>query len=62
MAPAELTKAMFHPVRAGIVRLLAGQETCMYGELSERLPLAKSTVASGTNPSHSAAFQATVAY
>jgi ArsR family transcriptional regulator, arsenate/arsenite/antimonite-responsive transcriptional repressor len=43
-ALAELAKAIGHPVRAGIVRLLAGQETCMYGDLSERLPLAKSTV------------------
>lgn len=41
---AELAKAVGHPVRAGIVRLLAGQDTCMYGDLSERLPLAKSTV------------------
>jgi DNA-binding transcriptional ArsR family regulator len=41
---AELAKALGHPVRAGIVRLLAGQETCMYGDLSDRVPLAKSTV------------------
>jgi ArsR family transcriptional regulator, arsenate/arsenite/antimonite-responsive transcriptional repressor len=39
-----LGKALGHPVRAGIVRLLAGQDTCQYGDLSERLPLAKSTV------------------
>lgn len=43
-ALARLAKAMGHPVRAGIVRLLAGQESCQYGDLSERLPLAKSTV------------------
>ncbi|MEX2608401.1 MAG: metalloregulator ArsR/SmtB family transcription factor [Gemmatimonadota bacterium] len=41
---AVLTKAMGHPVRAGIVRLLAAQESCQYGDLSDRLPLAKSTV------------------
>jgi ArsR family transcriptional regulator, arsenate/arsenite/antimonite-responsive transcriptional repressor len=41
---ARLAKAIGHPVRTGIVRLLAGQETCMYGDLSDRLPLAKSTV------------------
>lgn len=43
-ATAELAKALGHPVRAGIIRLLAGQETCMYGDLSDRVPLAKSTV------------------
>jgi ArsR family transcriptional regulator, arsenate/arsenite/antimonite-responsive transcriptional repressor len=43
-AMAGLAKALGHPVRAGIVRLLAAQETCQYGDLSERLPLAKSTV------------------
>jgi ArsR family transcriptional regulator, arsenate/arsenite/antimonite-responsive transcriptional repressor len=43
-ALAGLAKALGHPVRAGIVRLLAAQETCMYGDLSDRLPLAKSTV------------------
>jgi len=41
---AVLAKAMGHPVRAGIVRLLASQESCQYGDLSDRLPLAKSTV------------------
>lgn len=41
---AVLAKAVGHPVRAGIVRLLAAQESCQYGDLSERLPLAKSTV------------------
>jgi ArsR family transcriptional regulator, arsenate/arsenite/antimonite-responsive transcriptional repressor len=39
-----LAKAIGHPVRVGIVRLLAGQDTCQYGDLSDRLPLAKSTV------------------
>lgn len=43
-ALATLAKAMGHPVRAGIVRLLASQESCMYGDLADRLPLAKSTV------------------
>jgi DNA-binding transcriptional ArsR family regulator len=43
-ALATMAKAVGHPVRAGIVRLLARQETCHYGDLSERLPLAKSTV------------------
>jgi predicted ArsR family transcriptional regulator len=39
-----MAKALGHPVRAGIVRMLAAQETCQYGDLSDRLPLAKSTV------------------
>lgn len=39
-----MAKALGHPVRAGIVRFLAGQESCQYGDLTERLPLAKSTV------------------
>jgi ArsR family transcriptional regulator, arsenate/arsenite/antimonite-responsive transcriptional repressor len=43
-ALAAMAKAMGHPVRAGIVRMLAAQETCQYGDLSDRLPLAKSTV------------------
>jgi ArsR family transcriptional regulator, arsenate/arsenite/antimonite-responsive transcriptional repressor len=41
---ATLAKALGHPVRAAIVRMLARQETCQYGDLSDRLPLAKSTV------------------
>lgn len=43
-ALADLAKAVGHPMRAWIIRLLAAQETCQYGDLSERLPLAKSTV------------------
>jgi ArsR family transcriptional regulator, arsenate/arsenite/antimonite-responsive transcriptional repressor len=41
---AAMAKALGHPVRAGIVRMLAAQQTCQYGALSDRLPLAKSTV------------------
>jgi ArsR family transcriptional regulator, arsenate/arsenite/antimonite-responsive transcriptional repressor len=43
-ALADLAKALGHPVRAGIVRFLARQESCMYGDLADQLPLAKSTV------------------
>jgi ArsR family transcriptional regulator len=43
-ALAVLAKAVGHPIRARIVRLLAGQGTCMYGFLADQLPLAKSTV------------------
>lgn len=41
---AALGKAVGHPVRAGIVRFLARQEGCLYGDLTDRLPLANSTV------------------
>ncbi len=43
-ALAVLAKALGHPVRAGIVRLLASQDRCMYGDLADQLPLSKSTV------------------
>lgn len=41
---AAMAKALGHPVRAGIVRLLARQDRCMYGDLADLLPLSKSTV------------------
>ncbi len=41
---ARLAKALGHPARVEIVRFLSGQESCFYGDLAERLPLAKSTV------------------
>lgn len=41
---AVLAKAIGHPVRAGIVRLLAAQDGCQYGDLTDRIPLAKSTL------------------
>jgi DNA-binding transcriptional ArsR family regulator len=44
MALAVLAKAIGHPVRAMIVRLLARQTECQYGDLAIQLPLAKSTV------------------
>ena len=35
---ARVAKAIGHPVRAGIVRLLAAQEeSCQYGDLTDRL-------------------------
>ena len=40
---ASLAKALAHPVRVQIVRLLARTEGCV-GELVEQLPLAQSTV------------------
>ncbi|HEX9640418.1 MAG TPA: metalloregulator ArsR/SmtB family transcription factor [Candidatus Krumholzibacteria bacterium] len=41
---ARLAKALGHPVRVAIVRLLMGRDACMCGEIVEELPLAQSTV------------------
>lgn len=41
---ARLAKAVAHPVRVRILRLLAEREACVCGELVEALPLAQSTV------------------
>jgi ArsR family transcriptional regulator len=39
-----LAKAIGHPTRVRILRLLAERETCVCGELVDELPLAQSTV------------------
>ena len=41
---AELTKAIGHPARVKILRLLAMRNSCVCGELVDELPLAQSTV------------------
>ena len=41
---ATLAKALAHPVRVQIVRMLARIDGCVCGELVDRLPLAQSTV------------------
>ncbi|MGH8174963.1 MAG: ArsR/SmtB family transcription factor [Steroidobacter sp.] len=41
---AALCKALGHPARVAIVRCLAEQGTCIFGDLSEQIPLAPSTV------------------
>jgi DNA-binding transcriptional ArsR family regulator len=41
---AALAKALAHPVRVQIVRILARTEGCVCGDLVDRLPLAQSTV------------------
>ena len=43
-ALASLAKAVAHPVRLQIVRLLSSRTTCVCGEIVELLPLAQSTV------------------
>lgn len=44
MELAALAKALGHPARVAIVRLLLGREACFCGELVEHLPLAQATV------------------
>lgn len=41
---AELAKALGHPLRVRILRLLAKRKTCVCGELVDELPIAQSTV------------------
>lgn len=41
---ARLAKAIGHPVRLAIVRMLAESGECLCGGLAERLPVAQSTV------------------
>lgn len=41
---AKLAKALGHPARVAIVRLLLRRDTCVCGEIVEELPLAQSTV------------------
>ena len=39
-----VARALAHPVRVRILRLLADQDACMGGEIFGRLPLAQSTI------------------
>lgn len=39
-----LAKALGHPARVRILRILAAREACVCGEIVEELPLAQSTV------------------
>lgn len=41
---AELAKALGHPMRVRILRILLEQEECMCGVICEQLPIAQSTV------------------
>jgi DNA-binding transcriptional ArsR family regulator len=41
---ARYAKAMGHPVRAYVLDLLANQSCCYSGDLTEELPIAKSTL------------------
>lgn len=41
---ARYAKAMGHPIRVYVLQLLANQSCCYSGDLSEELPIAKSTL------------------
>ncbi len=41
---ARYMKALSHPARVAIVRFLASQECCYFGDIHEVLPIAKATV------------------
>ncbi len=41
---AAFAKAMSHPARIAILKVLAGRDTCICGDIVEELPLAQSTV------------------
>ena len=41
---ARIAKALAHPVRIAILQMLAGQECCYHGDMSEVIPVAKSTL------------------
>lgn len=41
---ASMAKALGHPARIAIMKFLAKQETCYFGDINEELPIAKATV------------------
>lgn len=41
---ATYAKALGHPVRVQLLKMLAARTTCVYGDLRDELPLAQSTV------------------
>ncbi len=41
---AELAKALSHPARIAIIKLLTKRQTCICGDIVEELPLSQSTV------------------
>jgi DNA-binding transcriptional ArsR family regulator len=41
---ARFTRAMSHPARISILRLLSARKSCYFNEISKTLPLAESTV------------------
>lgn len=41
---AMISKAMGHPTRLAILKFLASQDSCIFGDIHEMLPIAKATV------------------
>jgi len=46
---ARFAKALGHPIRIAILQMLATQECCYHGDMSEILPIAKSTLSQHLN-------------
>ena len=46
---ARFAKALGHPVRIAILQMLAKQTCCYHGDMSETLPIAKSTLSQHLN-------------
>ena len=46
---ARFAKAMGHPIRVAILQMLASQTCCFHGDMSEILPIAKSTLSQHLN-------------
>ncbi|NDV77742.1 helix-turn-helix transcriptional regulator [Dysgonomonas sp. 511] len=46
---ARFAKAMGHPIRIAILQMLANQTCCFHGDMSEVLPIAKSTLSQHLN-------------
>ncbi|MDD2245579.1 MAG: winged helix-turn-helix domain-containing protein [Proteiniphilum sp.] len=44
-----IAKALAHPVRIAILQLLANQSCCYHGDMSEIIPVAKSTLSQYLN-------------
>ena len=46
---ARIAKALGHPIRIAILQMLANQSCCYHGDMSEILPIAKSTLSQHLN-------------
>lgn len=46
---ARFAKALGHPVRIAILQMLASQQCCYHGDMSEIIPVAKSTLSQHLN-------------
>lgn len=46
---ARIAKALGHPIRIAILEMLASQSCCYHGDMSEVLPIAKSTLSQHLN-------------